>query len=159
MWKTISLITLCAYSLFATSQESINAAGGNQNSASGSISFTIGQIEYFTITNSDYTVSQGVQQPYEIFLVGLSPFKLDFSISVFPNPTPQFIEILVGEYTNQQLIYRIFDLQGKEIQNGNMNAESTIIDLSELSNSTYLINIFDQDGQFIQSFHIVKLNL
>jgi len=61
------LLNLLFYDSVA--QETTSAAGGNINSDGGSISYTVGQVTNLYLTESNGSVAQGVQQPYEIFLV------------------------------------------------------------------------------------------
>ena len=50
-------------------QETIPATGGNASGSGGSVSYTIGQITYRTISGTNGAVTQGIQQPYEISVV------------------------------------------------------------------------------------------
>jgi len=46
------------------SQQNVVAAGGNAQSASGSVSYSVGQIDYTTSMGGIVSVAQGVQQPF-----------------------------------------------------------------------------------------------
>ena len=50
-------------------QESVNATGGNAQGSGGSVSYSVGQLFYLIITGETGSVSEGVQQPYEISVV------------------------------------------------------------------------------------------
>lgn len=58
------------------------------------------------------------------------------SITLFPNPTSEIIFIRNGELIEA---YRIFNLQGQEVQRGVKNAQ--IISLIELPIGTYFIEL------------------
>ena len=45
---------------------SVNATGGNANSANGSVSYSVGQVFYTTAFSTNGSISEGVQQPFEI---------------------------------------------------------------------------------------------
>ena len=156
MQNLIILALLCTTPLFSNAQESVNAAGGDQNSTSGSISFTIGQIDYVSVSNNDHTLTLGVQQPYEIFVLSISPFVLDFTISAFPNPTNQFLNVHILGFSEQRLTYKIHDLSGKTHLFGSLDSDYTIVDLQSLSDASYIISIYDANNQFLQSFNIIK---
>jgi hypothetical protein len=69
-------------------QSSTLTAGTNVSSDSGSISYSIGQIDNNATVNSSGYINQGVQQPFEI--VTLSGHEIsDISIvaQAYPNPT------------------------------------------------------------------------
>ena len=50
----------------AMAQQEIVAIGGDINSSGGSVSFSIGQVEYVTESDGAIYSCEGVQQPYEI---------------------------------------------------------------------------------------------
>jgi len=50
-------------------QESVNATGGNASGSGGSASYSVGQVAYQTHTGTNGSVSEGVQQPFEISVV------------------------------------------------------------------------------------------
>ncbi|RLD56213.1 MAG: T9SS C-terminal target domain-containing protein, partial [Bacteroidetes bacterium] len=64
-------------------QEVIPATGGEASGSGGSASYTVGQVVYTTNTGTNgNSVSQGVQQPYEISVVtGIAEAK-DINLEV-----------------------------------------------------------------------------
>ena len=83
----ILLFVLSASVLFA--QNAVTVSGGEANGNSGSVSYSIGQTFYSTNVGSNGQVSEGVQQPYEIYDVTevQSTISDVISLSAFPNPT------------------------------------------------------------------------
>ena len=84
MVKTLLYLPLvCCLGLFGHSiaaQNGISVAGLEAQSASGSLSASIGQIAYTYQSGSGGSLSQGLQQAYEIFLttsVDNLAFELD----------------------------------------------------------------------------------
>jgi len=61
------LLNLLFYDSVA--QETTSSADGTINSASDSINFTVGQITNLFLSQPKGSVAQGVQQPFEIFLI------------------------------------------------------------------------------------------
>ncbi len=53
------------------------------------------QIAYTTISGSGGKVSQGVQQAYEIYSVGIEDWVAGIAFSVFPNPTTDQVTLEV----------------------------------------------------------------
>lgn len=66
---------------------------------------------------------------------------------VFPNPATNLISIESGEYAH----YKISDLKGSAILEGDFNDNITV-DISELSNGTYIINVSTENGSEILKF-------
>lgn len=88
----LSLIALAPALTYIQGQQahaSVNATGGNANSANGSVSYSVGQVFYTTAFSTKGSISEGVQQPFEIsVLSGLEDVAgIDLCYSVYPNPT------------------------------------------------------------------------
>jgi hypothetical protein len=64
MKKTIILLSICLMQFVLVAQTSLNAAGGEATGIGGKMSFSIGEVAYTSISNSNFTITQGVQQPY-----------------------------------------------------------------------------------------------
>lgn len=141
---------------FAQAQESINASGGAASGSGGTIAYSVGQVVYTTNTDASGTVSQGVQQVYEIFTVGINETELNISLSVFPNPTADNLTLQISDYNNEKLSYQLFDMQGKLLNNGQVTTQQTQINTANLPSATYFINVVNQENKKVQSFKISK---
>lgn len=62
--KGIITLVLCVVILKSHAQNGVMSAGGNATSAGGTVSFSIGQIDFIAVTSNTGSVSQGVQQTY-----------------------------------------------------------------------------------------------
>ena len=71
------LATLLLWVGFVQAQESVNASGGNAIGSGGTVAYSIGQVVYTANTDASGTVSQGAQQTYEIFTVGIKETELN----------------------------------------------------------------------------------
>lgn len=156
MRKTIILLcfvlSLATSSLFA--QQGTVAAGGQATGAGGSVSCSIGQVAYVSATGTGGNVNQGLQQPYEIVdAIGLDANVLDLSISLYPNPTTDFITLKVNKVEN--LSYQIFDSEGKIISTKGITENETSISFTEYANAIYLVKIFDNQNKS-KTFKIFK---
>ena len=107
------LVTGLLWAGLAQAQESANASGGDATGSGGTVAYSVGQVVYTTNTNATGTVSQGVQQAYEIFTVGIKETELNISLSVFPNPTADNLTLQISNYNNEKLSYQLLDMQGK----------------------------------------------
>jgi hypothetical protein len=110
-------------------QETVTSSGGNASGGGGSVSYTVGQVAYTSNKSSTGTVSQGVQQPYEILVVtGLEEANgINLEFSVYPNPTTDFLKLKVENYILENLIYQLYDANGSLIQNGKIMGKETVI--------------------------------
>ena len=138
-------------------QEVIPAAGGNASGSGGSLSFTVGQVAYHTNTGTNGSVEQGVQQPYEISEVTAIEEAKGTGISVtsYPNPTADVITLSITEFDISNLSYRLYDMNGKLLQNEKITGNQTIISLSKLEASTYFVTIIQKNKE-VKTFKIIK---
>ncbi|MDD3480409.1 MAG: T9SS type A sorting domain-containing protein [Paludibacteraceae bacterium] len=137
-------------------QTSVNATGGNASGSGGSASYSVGQVVYTSNTGSSGTVDQGVQHAYEIFTVGIKETALNISLTAFPNPTADHLTLQIRDYNNEKLSYQLFDMQGKQVSNGQIVAQQTQINMNSLPTATYFINVVNQENKKVQSFKIIK---
>ena len=140
----------------AQAQESTNVSGGDATGTGGTVAYSVGQVVYTTNTGAGGSVSQGVQHAYEIFTLGVKEPELDISLSAFPNPTSDKLTLQIRNYNNEQLSYKLFDMQGKLLNNGLVNTQQTQINTSTLPPATYFINLVNQENKKVQSFKIIK---
>ena len=150
------ILFLCL--LFTTSivysQEIVTTAGG-EATGSGTVSYSIGQVVYSNTTGSNGSVSQGVQQAYEIVDAIGEAVEINLELTAYPNPTNNALTLNIGNYNNQNLSYRLCDMQGKLLDSKKVNNRSTEIGMQDLPASTYLLNIVDQES-LIKTFRIIK---
>jgi hypothetical protein len=138
-------------------QEAISVSGGNFAGSSGSVSYTVGQVANVTNSGSTGTVSQGVQQPFEIFIVsGLEEaVGVDLEIETYPNPSSGIINLKVNNYKLTDLSYKLYNLNGDLIQHGKILNKETAITLEKLPPAIYYLRIIDNQKE-LKSFKIIK---
>ena len=143
-------------------QQTIVVSGGNASGDGGSISFSVGQLFYFTITETSGSVAQGIQQPYEISsVIGIKDlFGIDLKYSIYPNPTSDLLVLKVDNINTKNLVYKLFDMKGNLIDNGNINGKETFISMKKLSPSVYFLQVLQAQGTVrpdeIKIFKIIK---
>ena len=138
-------------------QESANTSGGNATGDGGTLTYSVGQVVYTTNTGANGTVSQGVQQTFEISIVtGIKETALSITLSAFPNPTATNLTLQISDYNNEKLTYQLLDMQGKLMRSGEIVGEQTQIDMKILPSTIYFVNIVSQENKIVKSFKIVK---
>ena len=154
---TLSFLAfLLSFSVQAqTSHQVLSATGGDASGSGGTVAYSVGQIAYTTSTGTTGSVAQGVEQAYEISSVGIKETALNISLSVFPNPTSDFLTLKVQDYNNEALSYNLLDEQGKLVLNEQIITQDTQVAMSTLARGSYFINIVQTNKQ-IQTFKIIK---
>ena len=158
--KTNTLILFLAFLLsFSANAQTVHqvlsATGGDATGTGGSVAYSVGQIVYTTNTGATGSVAQGVEQAYEIYSVGIKETTLNISLSVFPNPTSDFLTLKVEDYNDETLSFDLLDEQGKLILSEQITNQETQVAMSTLARGSYFINIV-QANKKIQSFKIIK---
>jgi hypothetical protein len=139
-------------------QNAIPATGGNATgSGSSSVSYTVGQILYNTISETDASVAQGVQQPYEISVVTAIENTKDINLEckVFPNPTTGLVKLIVGSSDLENLRFRLYDINGVLLQDKKVESRETEISMENLFSSIYFLKIINNNLE-VKVFKIVK---
>jgi hypothetical protein len=151
------LSTSVSLLLFAVTfgQASVNTSGGTVSNPSGSVSYSIGQVAYESISNASGSVSQGVQQAFEIATLMLTENTFNFSLTAFPNPTQSFLTLGIENFNQEKLTYQLVDLEGKLVQQGAIQSKETRLDMTQLPIATYFVEV-NHEGKNIQTFKIIK---
>ncbi len=139
----------------ASAQKNTVAAGGVSSGTGGSVAYSIGQIDFRTQSSATGNITQGLQQPYEIFTTGISSFERELNFSVFPNPTSGEITIQTNESLSNQTHFELFDGKGKRILKNRIFQQSSSLDLSVFASGSYFLTIRDNQ-QGIKNFTIIK---
>ena len=141
----------------ADAQQAIPSAGGNASGSGGSVSYTVGQVNYTTNSGTNGSAVQGIQQPFEIFVVtGLSGANgISLVCSAFPNPATVFVILKVENYNIEYLAYQLYDITGKLVGKAKVTGTETNVDMSRLVISTYFLKVME-NNQEVKIFKIIK---
>ena len=138
------------------SQSACLTAGGDASSADGSVSFSIGQIDYMASNTANGSVNQGVQQPFEFFeIIGVSEIGNSTNFTVYPNPASHNVMVNVnGDIGNLNL--ELYDAVGKLISVQTIYSIQTNLSLSELANGIYFLRLRNAQGVEKGSVKLIK---
>jgi len=153
--SAVLLLGLGLTGLYA--QTAVPATGGNASGSGGSVSYSVGQVVYTTNTGANGSVTQGVQQPFEISVItGLEEAKgISLSVSAYPNPTTDFLNLKVENYDNTNLSYQLFDISGKLLESKKITGNHTSIVMSNLVPATYFVKVTESNKE-VKTFKIIK---
>jgi len=146
----------------AMAQEALPSAGGNASGSGGSVSYTVGQVVYTLYTSGNGSVTQGVQQPYEIYVEVESGEAdgVDLVCTSYPNPVSDILVLEIRDYQNQYLVYRLYDGNGYLLDSKKIRGNVTAISMGDLASGTYFLKVLksDQPSFFygIKTFKIIK---
>lgn len=155
MKLTLTLFALF-FQLVLFSQSNTVVTGKTANGATGSATYSIGQIDYLSNNGSNAIISQGLQQPFEILTLSTNDIpQIQLTALIYPNPTVQNVTLSIKEYDLTNLNYQLFDMQGRIIKSGKIIENETQIEMSDFSSAHYFLKI-SQANQDLKIFKIIK---
>lgn len=161
MKKTLLLAALLLTGLSLNAQETLSTTGGDAESNTCSVSYTVGQMAvktaYERATNGERVsanVREGVQQTYsveELKIEGAEPFNFD--IKVYPNPTTDNVTVSLGK-TVADMRYELYDVDGRLLQKETISTTEQVIELRGYPAGSYVLRIVAGTTQ--NNYKIVK---
>ena len=156
--KLIAISALLMGSVVAKAQQATVAGSGDVKNASGSVSYSVGQVAYGNSSGSGGSVNQGVQQPYEFFTLGTNDFpNINLEMTVYPNPTNAILNLSIKDFKSKTMYYQLYDVTGRQVKEAKILDALTPIDFQSAASANYVLSVFDQ-GKMLKSFKIAKNN-
>ena len=148
----------CLFCSMCFGQSSMNTSGGDTFSDQGSVAYSIGQVFVQINESAEISVSEGVQQPYEISLINAVFEEGDVKVSLlaYPNPTMNDLTIELQGWQHEQASFEVYDAQGKKISSGAFNQSTLSIDARLWSSGNYYLHIYSPKGDQAASVKIIK---
>jgi hypothetical protein len=156
--RTINVLIFCSFcSQIVQGQETIPSAGGTATGSGGTVTYTAGQLVFKVITGTTGSIMQGVQQPYEISVVTAIEKTEDITLEsiVYPNPTEGLIRLVIKSFDNENIRFRLYDINGVLLRDKKIVEEETEISMNNLSSSIYFLKII-KDKTDVKTFKIIK---
>ncbi|MBQ6157195.1 MAG: T9SS type A sorting domain-containing protein [Bacteroidales bacterium] len=141
-------------------QSAIVPLGGDTQSNSGSVSYTVGQIAVESAANSNgsVTIAEGVQQPYEIMTVGVDEYpQIALNAVVYPNPTENLAQLRLNgfEIPADGLRAILYDGNGKQLQSLMVTDDLTAFQIGQYATGTYYLEL--RDGKrVLKTFKVIR---
>ena len=150
------LVILLLFSIFTLkAQSGVFTAGGDAN-GDGTISYTIGSVFYHSNNETNGSVSEGVQHPFEIYVVTeIRSESYDIDVYAYPNPTVDVLKISANVEEFETLTLVLYDIEGRVLKEQKIEVSESEIDLSDLPASTYLMKILSKEKE-IKVIKIIK---
>jgi len=139
-------------------QQTVTTTGGNASGGGGSVSYTVGQVAYTTITDAtNGSIAQGVQQPYEISVVtALEEAKnISLEFSVYPNPATDYLILKINGSVETPCMASLHNINGTILQTIKVETNETTIPMQGYSSGTYFLKITRANKE-IKTFKIIK---
>jgi type IX secretion system substrate protein len=150
-----AILLIATIGLFAQSQTT--ASGGEALGSGGTVSYTVGQSVYQSNEGTGGSVTEGLQQAYEIYTVtGIENNEISLiHVSAYPNPVKHTLRLRVEKENVSDFSFQVYDIQGKLLQFRRLDGFETQIDMSNYVPSTYFLKVLS-GNQSIKEFTIIK---
>jgi hypothetical protein len=79
----------------------------------------------------------------------------NFMLSAYPNPVTDILHLSIEDLEISNLSFKVFDVNGKLLMDEKVTLSNTLISMSNLSSSTYLLTVY-KEIKPIKSFKIIK---
>lgn len=141
--------------------EAISSAGAYYSGSWGSLSVNIaGEPVIETISGGNAVFTQGFEQP-KFKGTGIISLPANApTISLYPNPSSDVVNVGFNLTQGGKLSFRLFDMSGRELsgsaKNSQAGLQTEVLDLSGLSQGLYMLNIVFQANDNTKSFSVVK---
>lgn len=143
----ILLTTLISFSGYTQSISS--SMIGTASLQSTELTYTTGESRVGLLENSGTVLTDGFNQP-DLVISKLDSGLEQFKVSIFPNPTSDYIQIDTEE---KNLQFSLTDINGKTV--AKFNRQNNKMELRMLPSGTYILTISNNQNR-TSKFKIVK---
>ena len=155
MKKIIVLIIFGCSIISIQAQQTTASAGGDASGIGGTFSYSIGQVVYTYNYGTDVIVAQGIQQPFEISILGLDNYQINLVMQTYPNPTKDYLVLNVHALDLSNMIFQLYDVNGRLIETRTMFSPIETICMMNLPSSVYVLKVTNNNKE-VKSFKIIK---
>lgn len=154
--RSLALIPFIGLTLTLHAQRNTVAAGGDAAGSGGSVSYSIGQVDFLSMSTVEGSVSQGVQQPYEIFSMDLQEVQgLELTLTAYPNPAKEDLWLQVRDAQGLPVVWMLNDVSGRALAVDVLKADRMPIPITGLPPALYILQV-RRAGELVKSFRIIK---
>lgn len=153
---TIKILLLFSNILSAQQSTSTMTAGGKATGATGSTTYSIGELVIPNNTGPGGSVGSGTQNPFEISIVTALP-RIDLILvaSVFPNPATSSVQLKIADPLLNGYTYFLYDVFGNMLKTAQVKDQVTSIELINYPKGIYILQLQNK-GRQTTTFRIIK---
>jgi hypothetical protein len=154
---TLSAVFAVSSGILVFAQEAILVAGGNATGNGGSASYSIGQVFYNLHALASGSIAEGVQQPYEVYVISGTEETdmISLECRVYPNPVSVLLLLQTGNTENLPLFYRLVDSNGRVLLDKRITVEECAIPMVRYAAGVFYLVVRTRDKN-LRTFKIIK---
>lgn len=150
------LMILFTAALFG--QSAVVPAGGTATGPTGTVTYTVGQVADQQVSGGAKYLIEGVQQPYEIQIVGVNEYPgITLEAVLFPNPTSSHVRLRITNFDMPSggLTAQLYDQNGKLLEVFSVLDLETEMDLTRYPTAAYQLRVMS-GSTLLKTFKVVK---
>ena len=141
----------------ALSQQTLASAGGNATGNLGSAGYSFGQVFYSIHSKPEGSITEGLQQPFEISIVaGMNESgEISMDYEAYPNPVTCLLVLRVDRTATRHLAYQLLDISGRLLKSKKITCTECMIPMEQYESGIYFLNLISGDKR-VKIFKIIK---
>jgi hypothetical protein len=147
------LLSLIPISSQTLSPEVVATSGNSFSLPNAQIDFTLGEVAISALSGGSNSLTQGFHQP-EIHFFAVDKNDNEFTFSLYPNPTEQFVTVVSNSEKEMQV--HIYDAGGQAIEVSHVFTKTITLDMQAMASGNYIMVITDNSGKIFNSYKIIK---
>jgi len=149
------VLVACCFTVITSAQQAAVATGGEAG-GTGTLSYSVGQPAYTTVSAPGGTLQQGVQQPYAVLPTSLATdTEGKLLLTAFPNPASHLITVHANTILSPDASAQVVAADGKLVLQQRLTGVDSQLDLQALAAGSYTLRVLDHD-RLLGSFTILK---
>ena len=158
--KASIFISYCAIGWLSltllSAQSGITSSGSHAEGIGGRVDYTVGQLFYTTKTADSGSMSEGVQQTFEVTTVSVTEHMREgLDLVVYPNPTQEGVFVKTEFPFADGLSLHLFDMEGRLLDSKNLTPFDLQVPMNHLLPGNYLL-VVSNGKNTLKTFKIVK---
>ena len=151
--KYLTLLS-CMFFLTGYGQKNTVSSGADASGTGGTFSYSIGQIDYSNSISANEYVSEGVQQPYELYTIANVTEENSIISAIYPNPVDDYLTLEVKGVLQNSTVH-VIDSKGKQTFVTSLTGIKTNLNLIDHNSGIYHL-IIRQNNIDLESLKIIK---
>ena len=131
----------------------ISSAGGSGSSSNVKMDYTIGETVIETFSAGGHALTQGFHQT-NLTLVAIENVQLFPEISVYPNPTSEFVNLDIPANYNA-LDISMYDVTGKLLRTKANASGLVTFDVNDLATGIYYLQVLNPKSKDLKTFKLI----
>ncbi len=136
--------------------EVVATSGDFYENSSGSLSWTLGEVVIETLGETNFILTQGLQQS-KLTVTAIDELQTSvIELSVYPNPTNSFLFIEVKTDKQRDLQINLFDLNGKLLLLKKITGNKQTIHMQNYKPAIYILKVTEGNKEIRKKQNVKK---